>query len=158
MPTQQELTEYQIESRRLRAEIKGINTLRKEIRADWVRIMYDNFEFFRFNGLAFGGIANKFRREIVVSQEGNPEEIALTIQFDSGHFFSVLRFNGVSDQALPRSGEIIRYPVFQTFDRLTNTVSTGDLPNSENYRIRRIRPPRPDRSIFLWIDCIAMNQ
>ena len=87
-------------------------------------------------GAVFACVPDKFTREVLVSDDGNPETIDLSLR---------VRVELFENHVFPKSGQLARFPVAE---------DGRDLPDSKNYRVRRTRSKQ---FAMLWVDCIDMN-
>ena len=118
-----------------RAEI-ALMAWEDEIKRDVGEVNKIVNSFFAWKGKVFANIPDKFTREVMVSDDGNPAEIDLSLRAAVDDF---------ADHIFPISGQLVRFPV---------TKDGGDLPDSDNYRVRRTRSKH---FAILWIDCIDVS-
>jgi hypothetical protein len=87
-------------------------------------------------GLIYACVPDKFTREVSVSDDGNPEQIDLSLR---------ARVELFPNHTFPVSGQLIRFPVAE---------DGTNLPDSKDYRVRRTRSKQ---FATLWVDCIDEN-
>lgn len=92
--------------------------------------------FFQWQGTTYACVPDKFTREVTVSDDGNPEQIDLSLR---------VRVELFPDHNFPESGQELMFPVDE---------AGGELPDSQRYRVRRTRSKQ---FAMLWVDCIDLN-
>jgi len=92
--------------------------------------------FFLWQGTAYPCVADKFTREVIVSDNGNPVHLDLSLRVSAELF---------PNHTFPVSGDTIRFPVL---------IDGADAPDSQDYTCRRTRSKQLS---ILWVDCIDEN-
>src|SRR2546428_201791 len=87
-------------------------------------------------GKIFSCVPDKFTREVMVSDDGNPESIDLSLS---------CLVDAFANHTFPKSGQLVRFPINE---------DGSDLPDSKDYRVRRTRSKQ---FAILWVDCIDEN-
>ena len=107
-----------------------------EINRDLIEVDAQVPTYFAWHGAVFACVADKFTREVIVSDDGNPEQIDLSLR---------ARVELFTNHAFPKSGETIVFPV---------DAASGPLPDTATYRVRRTRSKQ---LAMLWVDCVDLN-
>src|SRR5438128_551822 len=110
--------------------------LLKEINADLIQVERQVDTFCLWNGTVYPCVPDKFTREVLVTDDGNPVQIDLSLR---------LRVELFPDHQFPKSGETIQFPVDE---------SGGLLFDTAVYRVRRTRSKQ---FAMLWVDCVDLN-
>ena len=107
-----------------------------EVNRDLVEVDSQVNTWFKWNDTTYACVPDKFTREVLVTDDGNPESIDLSLR---------ARVELFPDHAFPKSGEKIFFPVAQ---------DGTALPDTTEYRVRRTRSKQ---LAMLWVDCIDEN-
>lgn len=110
--------------------------LLEEINRDMIEVEVDTNTFFQWSGNTYACVPDKFTREVLVTDDGNPEQIDLSLR---------VRVELFPDHAFPESGQELVFPVDE---------AGGELPDTKTYRVRRTRSKQ---FAMLWVDCVDLN-
>ena len=113
-----------------------ITFLQAEINRDLVEVDQQINTWFKWNETVYACVPDKFTREILVTDDGNPEAIDLSLR---------ARVELFPDHVFPKSGQKILFPVDET---------GASLPDTTEYRVRRTRSKQ---FAMLWVDCVDLN-
>lgn len=108
----------------------------EEITRDVVEMEREQPTWFLWNETVYACVADKFTREALITDDGNPITIDLSLR---------VRVDLFPDHNFPRSGQKVHFPVDGT---------GGTLPDTTEYRVRRTRSKQLS---VLWVDCVDLN-
>jgi len=107
-----------------------------EINRDLVEVDSQINNWFALNDKAYACVPDKFTREELITDDGNPITIDLSLR---------VRVELFPDRTFPRSGDDVRFPVDE---------NGADLPDTTTYKVRRTRSKQ---LAMLWVDCVDLN-
>lgn len=107
-----------------------------EITRDVVEMEQEQPTFFLWQSKVYACVADKFTRDQIITDDGNPVNIELSLR---------ARVDLFPDHQFPRSGQKVRFPV---------NADGSDMVDSTDYRVRRTRSKQLS---ILWVDCIDLN-
>jgi len=113
-----------------------ITFFQDEINLDMREVDSQINAFFKWADKTYACVPDKFTREGLVTDDGNPESIDLSLR---------VRVELFPDHQFPRSGQTVQFPVDE---------SGAALPDTETYRVRRTRSKQ---FASLWVDCVDLN-
>src|ERR1700752_3691889 len=96
-----------------------ISFFQDEVNRDLVEVDQQINAFFAWNDTTYACVPDKFTREEMVTDDGNPITIDLSLR---------VRVELFPDHQFPKSGETVQFPVDE---------NGGSLPDTLTYRVRR---------------------
>jgi hypothetical protein len=113
-----------------------ITFMQDEITRDLVEVDQQINVWFEWNGTAYACVPDKFTREVLVTDDGNPEQIDLSLR---------VRVELFPNHQFPKSGDRVQFPVAEDGSALLDTAT---------YKVRRTRSKQ---FAMLWVDCVDLN-